>query len=158
MAPAADRCGADIRLLAEVVEQIRAWRRARSCGASEVFGARASMATISNGHIYNLRASSTYCAKRTVWTKTRAVTVSIGLRQAPQPDGRHVRVDTVHQGDRDGEKGVYLINLVDEVTQFEFVGAVVGISERFLVPLLEGLLLSFPFPILGFHDTGRRAP
>ena len=65
------------------------------------------------------------------------------------------RVDTVHQGDRDGEKGVYPINLVDEVTQFEFVGAVVGISERFLVPLLEGLLLSFPFPILGFHaDNG----
>ena len=83
--------------------------------------------------------------------------MSIGLRQAPQPDGQpgHVRVDTVHQGDRDGEKGVYLINLVDEVTQFEFVGAVVGISERFLVPLLEGLLLSFPFPILGFHaDNG----
>ena len=60
-------------------------------------------------------------------------------------------MDCVHVGDRDGIKGVYLINLVDEVTQFEFVGAVVGISERFLVPLLEGLLLSFPFPILGFH-------
>ena len=40
---------------------------------------------------------------------------------------------------RDGVKGIYLINLVDEVTQFEFVGAVVGISERFLLPLLEGL-------------------
>ena len=52
-------------------------------------------------------------------------------------------------------KGLYLINLVDEVTQYEFVGAAVGISERFLVPLLEGLLLSFPFPILGFHaDNG----
>ena len=30
-----------------------------------------------------------------------------------------------------------------------------GISERFLLPLLEGLLLSFPFPVLGFHaDNG----
>ena len=64
-------------------------------------------------------------------------------------------MDSVHVGDRDGAKGIYLINLVDEVTQFEFVGAVVGISERFLLPLLEGLLLSFPFPILGFHaDNG----
>ena len=66
-----------------------------------------------------------------------------------------MRVDTVHQGDRDGVKGLYLINLVDEITQYEFVGAVVGIPERLLVPLLEGLLLSFPFPILGFHaDNG----
>ena len=44
---------------------------------------------------------------------------------------------------------------MDEVTQYEFVGAVAGISERFLLPLLEGLLLSFPFRILGFHaDNG----
>ena len=111
------------------------------------------LATLSNGHLYNLRGSPTYRAKRTVWTRTRPTTVDIALRQAPEPDGLpgHVRVDTVHQGDRDGVKGLFLINLVDEVTQYEFVGAVVGISERFLVPLLEGLLLSFPFRILGFH-------
>ena len=154
---------ADIRLLAEVDEAFEQMSglatREILRRQYEVFGDPRfeRLATISNGHIYNLRASSTYRAKRTVWTKTRAVTVSIGLRQAPQPDGQpgHVRVDTVHQGDRDGIKGVYLINLVDEVTQFEYVGAVVGISERFLVPLLEGLLLSFPFPILGFHaDNG----
>ena len=64
-----------------------------------------------------------------------------------------VRFGYVTLGKRD--KGAYLTNLVDEVTQFEFVGAVVGISERFLVPLLEGLLLSFPFPIPGFlADNG----
>ena len=125
----------------------------------EVFGdARfARLATISNGHVYNLRHSATYRARRTLWTKTRPATAAIGLRQAPRPEGRpgFVRVDTVHQGDRDGVKGLYLINLVDEVTQYEFVGAVAGISERFLLPLLEGLLLSFPFPILGFHaDNG----
>ena len=57
----------------------------------------------------------------------------------------HVRVDTVHGfhgwtfvhvGDRDGVKGIYLTNLAEAdrlrsvATQFEFVGAVVGISER----------------------------
>ena len=154
---------ADIRRLAEVDE---AYGQMSGLATREVlrrqfevFGKTdyARLAAISNGHVYNLRASATYRAKRTAWTKTQATTVAIGLRQAPEPDGRpgHVRVDTVHQGDRDGVKGIYLINLVDEVTQFEFIGAVVGISERFLLPLLEGLLLSFPFPILGFHaDNG----
>ncbi len=66
-----------------------------------------------------------------------------------------VRVDSVHQGDLDGRKGVHEINLVDEVTQYEFVGAVEVISERFLIPVLEGLLDLFPFVIKGFHaDNG----
>ena len=154
---------ADIRLLAEVDEAFGQMSglatREVLRRQLEVFGdARfARLATISNGHVYNLRNSATYRAKRTLWTKTRPATAAIGLRQAPEPEGRpgFVRVDTVHQGDRDGVKGLYLINLVDEVTQHEFVGAAVGISERFLLPLLEGLLLSFPFPILGFHaDNG----
>ena len=148
----------DIRLLADVDE---AYGQMSGLATREVlrrqfevFGdARFErLATISNGHVYNLRGSGTYRAKRTVWTRTQAVSVAIGLRQAPEPEGRpgHVRVDTVHQGDRDGVKGLYLINLVDEV-----VGAVAGISERFLLPVLEGLLLSFPFRILGFHaDNG----
>ena len=34
-----------------------------------------------------------------------------------------MRVDSVHQGDLDGKKGVYEVNLVDEVTQYEFVFA-----------------------------------
>ena len=125
----------------------------------EIFGdARfARLATISNGHVYNLRASRTYVTKRNVWSKTRGPIVNIALRQAPRPNGRpgHVRVDTVHQGDRDGIKGLYLVNLVDQITQFEFVGAARAISERRLLPLLEGLLRSFPFVLRGFHaDNG----
>ena len=96
--------GADIRLLAEVDEAFEQMSglatRAILRRQYEVFGDPRfeRLATISNGHIYNLRAPSTNCAKRTVWTKTRALTVSIGLRQTPQPDGQpgHVRVDTLH--------------------------------------------------------------
>ena len=115
------------------------------------------LAGISASHIYNLRGSRTYRARRTTVEGTKATTVSVGERRAPQPDGLpgFLRVDTVHQGDRDGAKGVYLINLVDEVTQYEFVGAVAAISERFLVPVLDGLLGLFPFAVVGFHaDNG----
>ena len=66
-----------------------------------------------------------------------------------------MRVDTVHQGDRDGKKGLYAINLVDEVTQFEHIGAVARLSEAFLIPVLEALLVTLPFSVLGFHaDNG----
>ncbi len=115
------------------------------------------LAGISASHIHNLRGSRTYRTQRTVVTGTRATSVSVGERRAPQPDGRpgFLRVDTVHQGDRDGAKGVYLINVVDEVTQYEFVGAVARITERFPAPLLEGLLGLFPFVVVGFHaDNG----
>ena len=61
----------------------------------------------------------------------------------------------MHQGDRDREKGVYDINLIDEVTQFEHVGAVAAISEAFLPPVLEEMLVTLPFVVLGFHaDNG----
>ena len=61
----------------------------------------------------------------------------------------------MHQGDFNGVKGVYLINAVDEITQYEFVGAVAHISELFLLPLLTSLLEFFPFVIRGFHsDNG----
>ena len=106
----------------------------------------ARLTTISNGHMYNLRNSVTSRAKRPAWTRTRPATVAIGLRQAPEPKGRpgHVRVDTMHKGDRDGVKGLYLINLVDEVTQREFVGAAAGISERFLPPRRQRLRVHQP--------------
>ena len=115
------------------------------------------LAYISNGHLYNLRQSQTCQRQRTAWTRTRPSAVAIGERRKPQPDGQpgFVRVDSVHQGDLDGRKGVYEINLVDEVTQYEFVGAVEAISERFMIPVLEGLLGLFPFAIKGFHaDNG----
>jgi len=61
----------------------------------------------------------------------------------------------VHQGDLDGAKGVYHINAVDEVTQWQVVGATAQISEAWLIPVLKAMLRQFPFRILGFHsDNG----
>jgi hypothetical protein len=42
----------------------------------------------------------------------------------------------VHQGDQDGVKGVYHLNMVDEVTQWQVVGAVEHISQAWLKPAL----------------------
>ena len=117
----------------------------------------ARLAFISNGHFYNLRNSTTYRRRRTVIKKTRAAKVGIGDRRKPRPQGRpgFLRVDTVHQGDRDGEKGVFHINLVDEVTQWEHVATVRTNSERCLVPVLRDLINSCPFKVLGLHaDNG----
>lgn len=112
---------------------------------------------ISVAHLYNLRATKPYRRRAMTLSKTRAAKVDIGLRKKPQSNGRpgFLRIDTVHQGDRDKAKGVYHINIVDEVTQWEVIGAVQGISEAFLLPLLEAMLALFPFNIQGFHsDNG----
>jgi len=112
---------------------------------------------ISVAHLYNLRGSKPYQLLCLTISKTRPVKVNIGVRRKPQPRGRpgYLRVDTVHQGDRDKAKGVYHINIVDEVTQWEIIGAVEGISEQFLEPLVSALLALFPFEIFGFHsDNG----
>lgn len=115
------------------------------------------LAGISVAHLYRLRQSRTYRLRRTYFTKTKPTPVSIGKRQRPQPEGRpgYIRLDTVHQGDRDGVKGVYHINAVDEVTQWEVVACVPQISEAWLLPALVSMLAQFPFRIRGFHsDNG----
>lgn len=64
-------------------------------------------------------------------------------------------MDTVHQGQKDGKAGIYHINAVDTVTQWQNLGCVETISERHMVPVLEAMLHQFPFRILGFHcDNG----
>lgn len=115
------------------------------------------LAGISAAHIYNLRKSRRYREKRVRYEKTRPVPIAIGERRRPDPKGRpgYLRVDTVHQGDLDGVKGVYHINAVDEVTQWQVVGASAQIGEKWLLPVLEAMLEQFPFRILGFHsDNG----
>jgi len=115
------------------------------------------LAAISNGHLYNLRKSAGYRRQGLHCEKTRPASVSIGERRKPAPNGMpgYLRIDTVHQGDGPEGKGLYHINAVDEVTQWEIVLAVPRISEAYLLPVLERLLRLFPFRILGFHsDNG----
>lgn len=115
------------------------------------------LAELSVAHLYRLRASRAYRTKRTLYQPTRPNKVAIGERRKPDPQGRpgYLRVDTVHQGDQDGVKGLYHINAVDEVTQWEVVGATAFISEAWLMPVLEAMLEQFPFEIRGFHsDNG----
>lgn len=115
------------------------------------------LARISVSHIYNLRQSDTYRKLRVRAQHTQARKLSIGERRLPDPQGRpgYLRVDTVHQGTHDGKPGVFHINAVDAVTQFEVVGCVEAISEHFIQPVLEAILHQFPFRIQGFHcDNG----
>ena len=115
------------------------------------------LAAISVAHLYNLRRARGYETKRRHWTRTRGHSVPIAERRAPAPDNRpgFIRIDSVHQGDQDGVKGLYHINAVDCVTQFEIVATCERLSEAYLLPVIEVLLASFPFRILGFHaDNG----
>ena len=82
------------------------------------------LSKLSVSHLYNLRKSGGYRALRSHFTKTRTVCNPIGVRKAPRPNGRAgwVRIDSVHQGDLDGIKGVYHITCVDAVSQWHASG------------------------------------
>jgi transposase InsO family protein len=117
----------------------------------------ARLAAVSVAHLYNLRKSPRYRERRLNYTRTRPTAVSIGERRKPQPQGQpgYLRLDTVHQGDQREAKGVYHINAVDEVLQWQVVGSTPRISEAYLKPVLENMLRQFPFRIRGFHtDNG----
>jgi transposase InsO family protein len=155
--------GADMELLAEVDEAHeslsgpatqkilqRAWHEFQDRRYERLW-------QLSVAQLYRLRKSRAYRQRRISYQPTRPTQVAIGERRKPDPQGRpgFLRVDTVHQGDLEGVKGLYHINAVDEVTQWQIVGATAQISEAWLMPVLEGILTQFPFRILGFHsDNG----
>ncbi len=115
------------------------------------------LANISVSHIYNLRAKPIYQRINKQFQATKSKPSSIGERRKPQANGEpgYIRIDTVHQGDKGKKKGVYHINAVDEVTQYEVVYSVEKISEQFMIPALAYMLEFFPFKIKGFHsDNG----
>jgi transposase InsO family protein len=115
------------------------------------------LAGISVAHLYRLRNTPDYRKRNTSYQPTRPTPTPIGERRKPRPQGvpGYLRIDTVHQGDQDGRKGLYHINAVDEVTQWEIVAATPQISELWLLPVLEAMIEQFPFCIRGFHsDNG----
>jgi hypothetical protein len=115
------------------------------------------LAEISVAQLYRFRNSAAYRQRNTTYQPTRPTVIPIGERRKPQPHGLpgYLRIDTVHQGDQDGVKGIYHINAVDEVTQWEIVATTPQISELWLIPLLETMLVQFPFLLRGFHsDNG----
>jgi transposase InsO family protein len=117
----------------------------------------ARLAQISVAHLYNLRRSARYRKLAARWEPTQPSGIPIGERRKPDPRGRpgFLRIDTVHQGDWEGVKGVYHINAVDAETQWQVVGCVARITEQHVLPVLEAMLHQFPFRILGFHsDNG----
>jgi len=119
----------------------------------------ANISNISTSHIYNIRnKNNQYRSSEAMYFhKTKRAEANIGIRKKPEPNGKpgYVRVDTVHQGDLAKNKGVYHINIVDEVTQYELVACVEKITERYLKPVVEELLKLFPFVIYEFHsDNG----
>jgi len=135
---------ATVRILRRECEQFRKTEYAR-------------LAEISVAHLYNLRHSPGYRKLAAKWEPTRPTATSIAERRRPDPRGQpgYLRIDTVHQGNWNGVKGVYHINAVDAVTQWQVVGCVERISEQHLLPVLEAILHQFPFRIQGFHsDNG----
>ncbi len=153
----------DIRLLAEVDElhQIRSGTATKKTFERMflIFKDKRyiRLSEISIAHIYNLRKTHFYRERYQIYIKTKSNKVLIGQRRKPFTNGEpgYLRVDSVHQGDQDKVKGVYHINLVDEVTQWEIVCTVEQISEYYLIPAIEKALEEFPFVIKGFHsDNG----
>jgi transposase InsO family protein len=115
------------------------------------------LSSISAAQIYRLRATALYRKRNATYEPTRPTVVAIGERRRPAPEGRpgYLRIDTVHQGDFDGAKGIYHINAVDQVTQWQVMAATPRIAELWLIPVLEAMLAQFPFRIRGFHsDNG----
>lgn len=117
----------------------------------------ANISNISPSHIYNLRKTTQYKRTNKTYGKTNPVKNTIGERKKPFPAGKpgYIRIDTVHQGDLNKEKGTYHINAVDEVVQWEILATVEKISENYLLPILEEMLDQFPYTIIEFHsDNG----
>lgn len=161
---------ADIRLLAEtdrLHERLSGPAIRHICKRQyEQFGeARYQrLARISISHLYVLRRRRTYRRLIHAYQPTRSVKMpGIAARRKPRPEGRpgFLRIDTVHQGDLrelygcEPIKGVYHLNAVDAVTQWEALFAVPALALRFVQPALEEMVLdTFPFEILGFHSDG----
>ena len=111
---------------------------------------------ISRSHINNLRKTVTYKRRSLVFEKTYSVKshfLPIGKMETNGIPG-YIRVDTVHSGTLNEQKGLYFINMIDDVLQTEFVFTSPVISERFMREILEILISSYWTEIIAFHSDG----
>lgn len=115
------------------------------------------LSNISVSHFYNLKRMNFFRERNLVYQKTQGISNSIGIRMKPAPDGKpgYIRIDSVHQGDSPSGQGLYHINMVDEVLQFELNVAVPYISEEYMKDILQKMLDCYPCNIINFHsDNG----
>ena len=87
---------------------------------------------ISVSRIYNLKKKVSYLRSITSYQKTN------------KGKACYLRVDSIHQGDQERQKGACHINMVDEITQWEVIVATEKITEEYLLPLLEKMIASYP--------------
>ena len=109
---------------------------------------------VSVATIYRLRQTKRYREQSQSIARTKPIQCSIGKRKKPEPNGQpgFIRVDTVHQGDYEGQKGVYHLDLVDEVLQWQVPFSVEELAMNTVGPAIEKALEYFPFIIQGMHS------
>lgn len=114
----------------------------------ELYGNKdfARISNISASHINNLRKTGIY---KSHWqNRTKSVVSDIGTTQKPEnfcmPGS--IRVDTVHQ------RGIYYIDAVDEITQWQAVICVAKIDGDHMEKAIRILIDIFPFNIFNFHS------
>ena len=153
---------ADVELLAEtdnIHKRLNGAATRKICRKEFVRGDRRyeRLQRISVSRLYDLRQHRRYREEALHMEKTKSVQVPIGQRRKPEPKGKpgFLRVDTVHQGDFEGEKGVYHVNIVDEVLQWEVPWATGQISEACMDRVLNEALPLFPCVPHNYHsDNG----
>ena len=107
------------------------------------------LAGISNGHLYNLRRSRAYELRMGAKAATRRAQVAIGERRRPRPGGRPADVARAS-----ADSGCLSHQRGRPVTRVS-AGQRGTHSGVVPLPVLEGLLESFPFRVRGFHsDNG----
>ncbi|MHB8348661.1 MAG: integrase catalytic domain-containing protein [Acidiferrobacterales bacterium] len=114
------------------------------------------LSNISKSQINNLRLTNTYKRRARVFEKTHSTKshfLPIGKMEAKGVPG-YLRVDTVHSGERNEVKGLYYVNMIDDVLQTEYLFTVPVISEKYMKIILDLLISSYWTPILAFHSDG----
>ena len=110
------------------------------------------ISNISSSYIYTLLKNNNHNL-----SKTKAVHTDIGIREPLKKDGKagHLSIDTVHQKESNKCKEFYYINVIDFHTQWQLIYVVKQVSERYLLPVLQDMLNTFPFEIIEIHsDNG----